>query len=57
VRTDRETLEVPTRREEVSVERVPLNSETSGAELGDDEISVTLGDQYGPSARPLRSED
>jgi uncharacterized protein (TIGR02271 family) len=58
VRTDRETLEVPTRREEVSVERVPLNSETSGAEIGDDEISVPLTEEeVVVEKRPVAKEE
>src|SRR5215218_4717048 len=36
VRTDREQIEVPTRHEEVSVERVPVEGEASEAEIGDD---------------------
>jgi uncharacterized protein (TIGR02271 family) len=42
VRTDREQVRVPKRREEVSVERVPVNEERSGAEIGDDEVSVPV---------------
>ena len=42
VRTDREQVRVPTRHEEVSVERVPVNEEGTGAEIGDDEISVPV---------------
>ena len=42
VRTDREQVRVPTRREEVSVERVPVNEERTGAEIGDDEVSVPV---------------
>jgi uncharacterized protein (TIGR02271 family) len=38
VRTDREQIEVPTRHEEVSVERVPVEGEASEAEIGDDEV-------------------
>jgi uncharacterized protein (TIGR02271 family) len=58
VRTDRETLEVPTRREEVSVERVSLNSETSGAEIGDDEISVPLTEEeVVVEKRPVAKEE
>ncbi len=36
VRTDREKMEVPKRREEVSVDRVPVEGEISAAETGDD---------------------
>jgi uncharacterized protein (TIGR02271 family) len=42
VRTDREQVRVPTRHEEVSVERVPVNEEGTGAEIGDDEVSVPV---------------
>jgi uncharacterized protein (TIGR02271 family) len=45
VRTDREHLEVPTRREEVSVERVPLTSETSGTTVGEGEIRVPVTEE------------
>src|SRR5215211_1575794 len=34
VRTDRERMEVPTRREEVTVERVPVEGEATEAEIG-----------------------
>jgi uncharacterized protein (TIGR02271 family) len=42
VRTDREQVRVPTRREEVSVERVPVNEERTGAEIGEDEVSMPV---------------
>ena len=43
VRTDRERLEVPVRREEVSVERVPVNEAApSDAVIGEDEVSVPV---------------
>jgi len=42
VRTDRERIQVPTRREEVSVERVPVRGEASEAQIGDDEVSVPV---------------
>jgi uncharacterized protein (TIGR02271 family) len=42
VRTDREQVRVPTRREEVSVERVPVNEEGTGAEIGEDEVSMPV---------------
>src|SRR5918992_433493 len=38
VRTDRETLEVPTRHEEVSVERVPVEGEATEAQIGEEEV-------------------
>lgn len=39
---DREQVRVLTRREEVYVERVPVNEEGTGAEIGDDEVSVPV---------------
>ena len=42
VRTDREQVRVPKRREEVNVERVPVNEEASGAEIGEDEVSMPV---------------
>ena len=42
VRSDRESIEVPTRHEEVSVERVLLSGETSEAEIGEDEVVVPV---------------
>jgi uncharacterized protein (TIGR02271 family) len=58
VRTDRERMEVPTRREEVSVERVPVEGETSGAEIGDDEISVPVTEEeVVVEKRPVAKEE
>jgi uncharacterized protein (TIGR02271 family) len=45
VRTDRETVEVPTRHEEVSVERVPVSGEATEAEIGDDEVVVPVTEE------------
>jgi uncharacterized protein (TIGR02271 family) len=45
VRTDREQIEVPTRHEEVSVERVPVEGEASEAEIGDDEVVVPVTEE------------
>ena len=43
VRTDREQVRVPTRHEEVSVERVPVDGrEASEAEIGGDEVSMSV---------------
>ena len=42
VRTEREQVRVPTRLEEVSVERVPVNEERTGAEIGEDEVSMPV---------------
>jgi uncharacterized protein (TIGR02271 family) len=45
VRTDREHIEVPTRHEEVSVERVPVEGEASEAEIGEDEVVVPVTEE------------
>jgi len=45
VRTDRESIEVPTRHEEVTVERVPVEGEASEAEIGEDEVSVPVTEE------------
>jgi uncharacterized protein (TIGR02271 family) len=45
VRTDREQIEVPTRHEEVSVERVPASGEASEAEIGEDEVVVPVTEE------------
>ena len=42
VRTDRESVEVPVRREEVRVERVPVPEGIPGAEIGEEEIVVPV---------------
>ena len=43
VRTDREQVRVPTRREEVNVERVPVNDrEAAPGEIGEDEVSMPV---------------
>jgi uncharacterized protein (TIGR02271 family) len=45
VRTDREQIEVPTRHEEVSVERVPVEGDASEAEIGEDEVVVPVTEE------------
>jgi uncharacterized protein (TIGR02271 family) len=45
VRTDRETIEVPTRHEEVNVERVPASGEATEAEIGEDEVVVPVTEE------------
>src|SRR5215217_2525977 len=45
VRTDREQIEVPTRHEEVSVERVPVEGEATEAEIGEDEARVPVTEE------------
>jgi uncharacterized protein (TIGR02271 family) len=58
VRTDRERLEVPTRREEVSVERVPVSGEASEAQIGADEVSVpVVEDEVVVQKKPVVKEE
>jgi len=45
VRTDREQIEVPTRHEEVSVERVPVSGEATEAAIGEDEVVVPVTEE------------
>jgi uncharacterized protein (TIGR02271 family) len=45
VRTDRERVEVPTRHEEVTVERVPVEGEATEAQIGEDEVSVPVTEE------------
>src|SRR5215207_7383682 len=42
VRTDRERIEVPTKHEEVSVERVPVSGEATEAQIGEDEVVMPV---------------
>ena len=42
VRTEREEVRVPKRREEVDVERVPMDREVPDAEFGDEEVVVQV---------------
>ena len=42
VRTEREQIAVPKKREEVSVERVPVNEPASEGQIGEDEVSVPV---------------
>jgi uncharacterized protein (TIGR02271 family) len=58
VRTDTEQIEVPTRREEVSVERVPVEGEASEAEIGDEDIRVPLTEEeVVTEKRPVAKEE
>src|SRR5215203_6506151 len=59
VRTDREQLRVPTRHEEVSVERVPVEGrEASGAEIGEDEIVMPVTEEENVvEKRPVVKEE
>ncbi len=58
VETERERLEVPTRREEVTVDRVPINEETSTAEMGEDEVRVPVTEEeVVVEKRPVAKEE
>ena len=58
VRTDREQIEVPTRHEEVSVVRVPVEGEATEAEIGDDEVSVPVTEEeVVVEKRPVAKEE
>jgi uncharacterized protein (TIGR02271 family) len=58
VRTDREHIEVPTRHEEVSVERVPVEGDASEAEIGDDEVVVpVIEEEVVVGKRPVVKEE
>jgi uncharacterized protein (TIGR02271 family) len=58
VRTDRERLEVPTRREEVSVERVPVSGKATDAQIGADEVSVpVVEDEVVVQKNPVAKEE
>jgi uncharacterized protein (TIGR02271 family) len=58
VRTDRERMEVPTRREEVHVDRVPVEGEATEAEIGDDEIRVPVTEEEAVvEKRPVVKEE
>jgi uncharacterized protein (TIGR02271 family) len=45
VRTDREQIEVPTKHEEVTIERVPVEGEATEAQIGEDEVSVPVTEE------------
>jgi uncharacterized protein (TIGR02271 family) len=58
VRTERERLEVPTRREEVTVDRVPVEGEASEAQIGDDEVRVPVTEEeVVVEKRPVAKEE
>jgi uncharacterized protein (TIGR02271 family) len=59
VRTDRERIEVPTRREEVSVERVPVSEgEAAEAQIGEDEVRVPVTEEeVVVEKRPVAKEE
>jgi uncharacterized protein (TIGR02271 family) len=59
VRTDRERIEVPTRHEEVTVERVPVSEGTATeAQIGDDEVSIPVTEEeVVVEKRPVAKEE
>ncbi|MDQ3864477.1 MAG: YsnF/AvaK domain-containing protein [Actinomycetota bacterium] len=58
VRTDRESVEVPTRREEITVDRVPVEGEASETEIGEDEVSVPVTEEeVVVDKRPVAKEE
>ena len=60
VRTDREQIEVPTRHEEVTVERVPVEGGAAAteAQIGDDEVSIPVTEEeVVVEKRPVAKEE
>jgi uncharacterized protein (TIGR02271 family) len=58
VRTDRESIEVPTRHEEVTVERVPVEGEATEAAIGNDEVSIPVTEEeVVVEKRPVAKEE
>ena len=58
VRNYRESTEVPARREEVSVERVPVEGEATEAQIGEDEVSVpVVEDEVVVQKKPVVKEE
>ena len=58
VRTDREQIEVPTRHEEVTVDRVPVEGEASEAEIGEDEVRIPVTEEeVVVEKRPVAKEE
>jgi uncharacterized protein (TIGR02271 family) len=59
VRTDREQIEVPTRHEEVTVERVPVQGGTATeAQIGEDEVSIPVTEEeVVVEKRPVAKEE
>jgi uncharacterized protein (TIGR02271 family) len=56
--TERERMEVPTRREEVTVERVPVEGEATEAEIGDDEVRIPVTEEeVVVEKRPVAKEE
>lgn len=58
VRTDRERMTVPKRREEVKVDRVPVEGESSESEIGEDEVRMPVTEEeVEVSKRPVQKEE
>ena len=56
--SERQQMEVPTRREEVTVERVPVEGEASEADMGDDEVRVPVTEEeVVVEKRPVAKEE
>jgi uncharacterized protein (TIGR02271 family) len=56
--TDRQSIEVPTRREEVTVDRVPVEGEASEADIADDEVRVPVTEEeVVVEKRPVAKEE
>ena len=58
VRTERERIAVPKKREEVSVDRVPMNEEATPDQIGEDEVSIpVVEEEIVVSKRPVVKEE
>jgi uncharacterized protein (TIGR02271 family) len=58
VRTEREVVRVPRRREEVDIERVPASGEASEARIGAEEVSVpVVEDEVVVQKKPVAKEE
>ena len=56
--TERERMEVPTRREVVTVDRVPVESEATETEIGDDEVRIPVTEEeVVVEKRPVAKEE
>ncbi|CAA9494572.1 MAG: hypothetical protein AVDCRST_MAG25-3587 [uncultured Rubrobacteraceae bacterium] len=58
VRTERESMTVPKKREELSVDRVPMNDEGAPGQIGDGEVSIpVVEEEVVVSKRPVVKEE
>ncbi|QIN79533.1 DUF2382 domain-containing protein [Rubrobacter marinus] len=58
VRTERERIAVPKKREEVTVDRVPVDRDASPGEIGEDEVSVpVVEEEVVVEKRPVVKEE